>query len=260
MNNSLRNESCKNKINTNYEFFFRGAVSGMVGTLLSYPCDTIKTCAQTKTLVKYTPAFLYNRGIMFPLVSVGIEKAGVFGIYNNLALRLKKYNLNPVLNDIICGAVAGVSVSFIVAPAECFKIRHQINQVNREMFKPKNLFHGLLPTFFRETLGFAIYFPAYNLIERNIYNDNITTHGAFLAGGFAGCLSWTCIYPPDMIKTKMQSGLSDSKTFLQIGQDIYKIDGLKGFWKGAKYAYSRAFLLHGGAFATMELFKKHNIK
>ena len=74
----------KNAIyNMDYISFLRGAASGMVGMILSYPLDTIKTCVQTKRYIQYNLPFLY-KGIGSSLLGIGFEKAIVFGIYNNM--------------------------------------------------------------------------------------------------------------------------------------------------------------------------------
>lgn len=235
--------------------YLKGAFSGMVGILLSHPFDTIKTNMQAKKPIQYNPKFLYM-GIKSPLAGIFVEKALVFGTYTNMHSLLAK-SCNSTLNDIISGGTAGFCASFVVTPYERIKIMLQTNnKINRDLLKPKNLFKGLSATFTREIPGFSIYFSTYNTIERKVYGGKYTLPGSFLAGGISGSLAWCFIYPQDMIKTRIQSGISENQSFNQIIKNIYKEGGPRQFYRGFHFALMRAFPLHAGTFATMEMFKR----
>jgi len=246
-----------------YITYVKGAISGMVGLILSHPFDTIKTNIQAKKEIKYNPRFLY-RGITSPLLGICIENAIVFGTYNNMYAFLKnKYNCNSVMNDIISGGFAGCCASLVVSPYEKIKIIMQTsNKLSANAFHPKNLFRlkELSATLTRETPGFAIYFLTYNQIEKTFYNGHYTLNGSFFAGGLSGSIAWCFIYPQDMIKTRMQSGVSGNKSFFQIAKDIKSEGGLLRFYKGFHFSLMRAFPLHAGTFATMEYLKRFDKK
>ena len=70
--------------NPTWQYYLKGAFAGMTGILLSHPLDTVKTHIQTgHALRDFTPGLrnLY-RGLLPPLLGVGLEKAVVFGTYN----------------------------------------------------------------------------------------------------------------------------------------------------------------------------------
>ena len=87
--------------------YLSGMISGVNAILISHPIDTIKTNIQEKKPIDFKFRSLY-RGLMAPLLGVGLEKAIVFGTYE---VALKKTN-----NHAISGGIAGLSASFIVTP------------------------------------------------------------------------------------------------------------------------------------------------
>jgi hypothetical protein len=96
--------------------YVKGAISGMFGILISHPIDTIKTHLQThKTLskIQFKPTHFY-RGILSPLLGVGLEKSLVFGTYNYC-------RNNNKLNIPLSGAISGFVASLIVSPYERIK-------------------------------------------------------------------------------------------------------------------------------------------
>lgn len=82
-------------------------ISGVNAILISHPIDTIKTNIQEKKPVDLKFLSLY-RGLMAPLLGVGLEKAIVFGTYEVAIFQLNNHALS-------CG-IAGLSASFIVTP------------------------------------------------------------------------------------------------------------------------------------------------
>lgn len=236
-----------------YSFGY-GAISGMCGLLISHPFDTIKTHIQTNQKMTYKLSHLY-RGLTPPLIGVGIEKAIVFGSFN-LA---QKY----VDSVFISGCFSGLSASLIVSPYERLKILFQqgsnkfvaLNNLNL-----KFLYKGLSATFSREVPGFGIYFTVFEKTKKNIFDNKMSTIQSFVLGGLSGAIAWVFIYPQDMIKTRVQSSLTNSGSFLKTFNEIHKTYGIKHFYKGFHLALMRAVPLHAGTFCTMELLKNNHYK
>jgi len=245
-------------------YFGCGACSGMFGVLLSHPFDTIKTIKQNVRKdqniqkIQYTPKFLY-RGLLPPLIGVGIEKSIVFGVYHNFSLFLKKY-IQPQYIPTISGFVAGVIISPIIGPIEHIKILLQSrndNVNNKISIFSKHLFRGTGATLTREPLGFAIYFTVYENIKSIIEKKrNFGAIETFFTGGFTGGFSWILIYPQDRIKTNIQNDYTNKSTYIGVAKQIYTHEGFKGFYKGFQYALLRAIFLHAGAFSMMELLQR----
>ncbi len=236
--------------------YFKGAVSGMFGIMLSQPVDAIKTHYQVNSSQKFS----YNiknfyRGVSSPLIGVGIEKAMVFGTYNYL-----KNNLN--YSTAVSGAISGFVASTVVTPYERIKILSQTNhKITKDIINPKYLFKGLSATFTREIPGFAIYFSTYEYLKDKFYtsqNKQITIPSSFIFGGLSGSMAWIFIYPQDRIKTIIQSNTQDKINIKSLIQKTYAAGGIKHFYQGFSFAIGRAILLHSGTFAMMEILNNIN--
>jgi Mitochondrial carrier protein len=221
------------------EYFLYGYMGGMMGVLASHPIDTMKTNIQ-----KGQPILIHQlyRGLLPPLLGVGLEKSIVFGVYETTRPYTK--------NDILSGALAGSCASFVVTPFERLKILLQTGQT----FTHRNLFQGLSATFSRETPGFAIYFYTYNKLKQD---RQLSPFHNFLHGALAGIASWVFIYPQDRIKTCIQSSRDKNIRFMEALQMIHNEKGVISFYKGFHYALLRAVPLHATAFMTVEYCKTY---
>lgn len=249
-------QECKSSVsmNSTWQYYFKGAIAGMTGILLSHPIDTVKTHIQTGNIMRnFTPSIrnLY-KGLIPPLIGVGLEKAIVFGTYNYV---------NKNINNIsLSGAIAGFSAAVIVSPYERLKILRQNNiGINRQELSLKFLFRGLGATWTREVPGFAIYFSVYEWLKHTNHTQHgkkIALHNSFIYGGISGFSAWVFIYPQDRIKTILQSNNSN-QGFTNVMKDIYSKGGMRYFYSGFSWAVARAMLLHSGTFCMMEFLTKY---
>jgi len=237
--------------------YVKGALSGMFGILISHPVDSIKTHMQTNknmSSFQFKPVHLY-RGIMSPLLGVGLEKSLVFGTYNFCH---NKQNMNIPIS----GALSGFVASLIVSPYERIKILRQ-NQTDfkfKECMKSDFLFKGLSATFTREVPGFAIYFSTYEYLKNKFYtsqNKEIDILSSFVFGGVAGSTAWVFIYPQDRIKTIIQSNNNGKANITELIKTTYQNGGVRQFYSGFSLAIARAVLLHSGTFCMMEILNKN---
>lgn len=232
----------------NNEFLY-GMIGGMVGVITSHPFDTIKTRIQSRTSLTIKEAIkigsLY-RGLPSPLVGIMIEKSIVFGFYDKSKTLIK--------NDFINGIIGGLMCSIIVTPFDKIKIHYQNNNVNNKLML-KNLYNGFIPTVFRETPGFGIYFTTYNYLNDN-FNKDKNLGKNFVYGSLSGLSAWMFIYPMDLIKTTIQSS-NEKKEIKQVVNNIYKTGGISSFYKGFSLACMRCMPLHGGVFFGYEMSKKY---
>jgi hypothetical protein len=194
------------------------------------------------------------RGIKAPLIGVGLEKAIVFGTYENMKKFSESYTDNVYQNRIVSGACSGFMASFIVTPVERFKILSQTNEKFKlKDINPRFLYKGLSATFTREMPGFAIYFSVYEgLKEHYSSKSKLNTLHYFAYGGISGGISWIFIYPQDLVKTQMQAKKKTNISFVNTVSNIYKERGVKGFFRGFRFALLRAIPLHAGTFSMVE--------
>jgi hypothetical protein len=229
--------------------YLNGMISGVNAILISHPIDTIKTNIQENKQVDFKFRSLY-RGLMAPLLGVGLEKAIVFGTY--------EVAMNKTNNYALSGGIAGLSASFIVTPFERVKILLQTNQtIVKDMITPKFLYQGWSATLYREMPGFAIYFSTYNTLKKAKGEANVTLMDSFTYGAIAGSTSWLFIYPQDRIKTHIQALNERKLGFIGGFREILKEGGYKGFYRGFHFALMRAIPLHATAFMSYELCKKY---
>jgi len=87
-------------------------------------------------------------------------------------------------------------------------------------------------------------------------DDRMTFTQSFVAGGIAGVASRTITSPLDVVKILAQVGTKDTRQgFLKSFGNIYKNEGLKGFWKGNGIACVRLFPYNAVQFATFTKLK-----
>lgn len=129
----------------------------------------------------------------------------------------------------------------------------------------KGLFTALHMCILKESLGTAFYFWFFECslnyinIKKNInyinnkqqykkYNKNFLL--TFLCGGGAGLCNWIITMPVDIIKTKIISYKinSNAKDYLKLSTcifNIYKENGILGFYKGFKIIFFRSIIVNG---------------
>ena len=248
--------------------FICGSIGGFCGVIISHPFDTIKTRIQSNTATSIFKAIqmkqLYS-GLAPPLFGIMLEKSIVFGFYNES----KKQGLNNFWSGIIGGFMS----TLVVTPVDRLKIYYQnnkfsIKQNNKslEKFRFNNLYKGFVPTIFRETPGFGIYFSTYNYltIKYNSNKDNLFK--TFIAGSLSGFVSWIFIYPSDLIKTIYQSNYKSNMSLIDVikyiannnNEKFLIVKCIKNFYRGFPLAIMRAMPLHGGVFMGYEFAKKLN--
>jgi len=187
----------------------------------------------------------------------------------------------------ICGLITGLVTSILLCPIEHVKIQlqtkqHQGSIIPRSCSKLssygvakqiicsehglKGIYRGFFATCLRQGPSFAIYFPAYHILKEaigsNNDNDNNTNKwwSSALAGGLAGSLAWTIVYPVDVIKSRIQSLPIDTiyvkkQSFYYIARNIYQNEGgiiSLIFSRGLAVTILRAFPVNGTIFFVYE--------
>eukprot|EP00116_Pleurobrachia_bachei_P015591 sb/3475853/ len=81
------------------------------------------------------------------------------------------------------------------------------------------------------------YFAAYELTKSRFRASNGSDDLAFwqvlVAGGFAGWANWAWGIAPDVVKTRYQTAPEGKyKSAMSVVPELYKTEGVKGFFKG----------------------------
>lgn len=224
--------------NNYYKYYINGMLSGCVATVISHPFFTIKTCLQNGQPYQKNLKFLY-RGFNRAFIGYGIEKTLVFGTYNSIITKMN-FDHNNVLHSSMAGFLSGLVGSLSITVAEQLTIDKQRGIRNYNLF---HLYKGLIPTMYRESLGFTIYFTVYDQLSKK-FNKSKKTMSTMLIGTLAITSAWSIITPIDKIKTNIQSGV--------------KIDvhNLATAYKGFQFALMRAIPFHVTCFVVFEKLMK----
>ena len=107
----------------------------------------------------------------------------------------------------------------------------------------------------------GINFLTYNYLNNN-YNKNKKKYKNLLFGSLSGICSVTFAYPFDTIKRRMQlSGEFGNKNYINFNDcitKIYKINGIRTFYRGLIPCYYKIFPANGIYFLVIEFLKKQN--
>ncbi|XP_039124812.1 calcium-dependent mitochondrial ATP-magnesium/phosphate carrier protein 3-like [Dioscorea cayenensis subsp. rotundata] len=152
---------------------------------------------------------------------------------------------------LIAGGVAGATSRTATAPLDRLKVVLQV-QTKRAQILPaiKDIWReGRFLGFFRGN-GLnvmkvapesAIRFYAYEMLKNFIGSmegeskSDIGASGRLIAGGMAGAVAQTAIYPMDLVKTRLQTYTSESGQVPSIGKlskDIWIQEGPRAFYRG----------------------------
>jgi len=118
----------------------------------------------------------------------------------------------------------------------------------------------------REAPGWAVYFAAYETLKpffRKFLNETVWLY--IVAGGLSGTISWVFGYPQDVIKNRLQldtekkyrrHSLINDGGIINCTKDIWRQQGLLGFWKGFGITAVRGFIANAATFLAYEEVKK----
>lgn len=144
-------------------------------------------------------------------------------------------------NLMLSGLLGGFLPSIISSPIEytrSYQIKNNISlsASSIELYKThgaKYLSHGLISTGLRDsiyTIGFFSLTPLLDeKIKVTVSGSNLSTVGA---GIISGTISAFLSHPFDTIKSEQQFKHLGKKSVAQVASDIYKRNGLHGFFKG----------------------------
>ncbi|GAB2232001.1 hypothetical protein Droror1_Dr00011021 [Drosera rotundifolia] len=280
-----------------------GTVGGAAQLIVGHPFDTIKVKLQSQpvplpgqppkysgamdavrqTLAAEGPRGLY-KGMGAPLATVAAFNALLFTVRGQMESLLRSKPGEPLSigQQVVCGAGAGVAVSFLACPTELIKCRLQAQSalagagsaavavkyggpmdVARHVLAEagvKGLFKGLVPTFAREVPGNAVMFGVYEGLKKFLAGDKEPSElgrgSLIVAGGLAGASFWLGVYPADVVKSVIQ--VDDYKQPKYSGsvdafRKILAAEGAKGLYKGFGPAMARSVPANAACFLAYEV-------
>ncbi|KAK1261584.1 Mitochondrial carnitine/acylcarnitine carrier-like protein [Acorus gramineus] len=282
-----------------------GTIGGAAQLICGHPFDTIKVKLQSQPaplpgqLPKYSGAMnavkqtiaaegaggLY-KGMGVPLATVAAFNAVLFSVRGLMGslLRSEPGSLLSVNQQLICGAGAGVAVSFLACPTELIKCRLQAQSalaggpspspsvvqysgpmdvakhVLRSEGGIRGLYKGMVPTLAREIPGNAAAFGSYEALKQYFAGGKDTsglgTGPLIVAGGLAGAAFWVSVYPTDVVKSVIQVDDHQNPRFsgsVDAFRKILASEGVRGLYRGFGPAMARSVPANAVCFVAYEV-------
>lgn len=292
--------------------FWAGYISGALGILIGNPLDLLKTRLQSSSAAaerisvahptsyasQFTTASSLIRGATAPILGYGALNALLFMSYNRCnAWMTPGYDPNVAYNEtvpslgsvFIAGVMGGLATWIVSTPTELIKCREQVSTTPTSSFALtkailkaeglKGLYHGGTITVLRDSFGYGVYFWAYEFSTRLLAQQVSTDHGpkveamkVLLCGGISGVVSWTSIFPLDVLKTRIQTqALQSAETqpllagiaakeakvgALDMARRVFAEEGAGAFFRGVGICSVRAFVVNAAQWAMYEWIMK----
>ncbi|KYR00575.1 mitochondrial substrate carrier family protein [Tieghemostelium lacteum] len=267
--------------------FIAGSASGVACTLAGHPFDTLKVRLQTEgtkgrfnglfhcltTTIKEEGFLGLYKGATPPMIGMSIINSCMFGAMTIIKSKIHTDTTTPISipEIMLAGAVTGWVVSLVACPIETVKSKLQVQYFGVKVYNGpidcirktgiKGLYKAFIPTGFQRTSLWA-YFGGYEFSVRKLRSEDgtISVGRSFLAGGIAGTCFWCTNFPFDVIRSRImtQPDVKPGEVprysgMIDCAKKIYKIDGLKGFWKGFTPCLLRTFPANGATFVAYEM-------
>lgn len=246
-------------------YYFGGIFAGFAGTLVSQPFDTCKIHLQTQRPMNFASrSFKENilwayRGALPCVIGYGIEKSLVFGTYSTTC-NLLKLDEHNVSHTFFAGLISGLVASISITPAEQLKTDQQLKKSS--VYTLQHLYKGFKYTALRESIGFSIYFSAYNQLSKQfnrVETDSFATKigKSGILGACSAFIAWIPIYPIDLNKTRIQSGDAFNSFITELNAEK-GIGKIKFLYRGYHFGMMRAVPFHSTCFMVFEILKSCN--
>ncbi|KDQ55687.1 hypothetical protein JAAARDRAFT_37096 [Jaapia argillacea MUCL 33604] len=280
-----------------------GTAGGIAQVLVGQPFDIVKVRMQTSAagtykgmldcagrILRNEGPLAFYKGTVPPLVGIGACVSIQFGVLEYTKRVFASQNVDngvggpdgKLLSNgqlYLAGVFAGVGNSVVSGPVEHLRIRLQTQDAKNPVFSGPfdavkkiakshgiaGIYKGQVVTLWRESVGYGIYFLAYEklvqreMAKKGIRRDEISLGNAILYGAAAGYALWAVIYPIDMIKSRMQTdgftpatGQKYTST-LDCVRKVWKTEGPRAFSRGLVPTLIRSPFANGATFLGFEL-------
>jgi len=245
-----------------------GGLAGSAGIVVGHPFDTIKVRMQMHS--KQLLGGNLFRGMGAPVATAAFVNASIFSSYGyTCRLYEDHFGQDSVWKNVVGGAVSGVVSSFWLCPTEHVKVRLQLckqgiyrNTLDATVQITKShglvgLYRGLAATVVRQVPSFSVYFGVYDPIKEQC-NRRLKQEwfASIVAGGTAGSMAWTAVYPIDLIKSRIQSLPLDAshseQSMWKVGKSVVQEGGWRALYRGLGITIFRAFPVNGIIFCVYE--------
>ena len=249
--------------------FINGCIAGSIGALVVFPIDVTKTRMQNQNktkvilyknswdcfgkLIRYEGFRGMYKGVVPQILGVSPEKA--IKLYTNKYVR-ENLPFSGISNEILAGCAGGAAQVSVTNPLEIMKIQYQMNKnktmVIREVWNKvggfRGIYRGSSACFLRDIPFSGIYFPVYFTLKEKTGNN-------FISGTIAGIPAAFLVTPADVVKTRLQTNISNNNGLLDCFSTILKNEGITALYKGSMMRVIRSSPQFG---ITLWLYEKLN--
>lgn len=237
------------------------------------------------------------KGIAPPLLGFSAMNSIQFGVYDNCLHKLEHGFTNhpSLLNAMIAGGMGGLAQVPLCVPMELVRIRmqvqgvgekgksffslHQTSRAHRlyensldcaiKLYRAHGLpglYPGLMITIVRDVPGCAVYYSAWEYLCRKFTQMGETRHdmsvpSLMMAGGLCGVAGWVCVYPLDVVKTRLQiDGAGSAREYtgaLDCIAKSYRQGGVRVFFRGITATVVRAFPCNAATLMAYALINRY---
>ena len=238
-----------------------GCTAGFVAVMVAHPVETIKVRMQAQktgyrwrdilTLVK-NPYY----GIAPHLPHYGAMNILRFGAYE-FAKPLFGVRDGQTMchwQRFACGSFSGLMVAGTLHP---FFVVRTIQQANRIGFQEtvstlwnlegvRGFFRTYDVNLIRLGVAFGVFFSSYAVVKERLSDRDgrLGALGRSLAGGITGVMTWSSIYPIDVLQSRLVTQPIGHRTYHRArdcAMDMYREGGLRIFTRGYSAVLIRAF-------------------
>ncbi|RNA01119.1 mitochondrial coenzyme A transporter SLC25A42 [Brachionus plicatilis] len=191
------------------------------------------------------------------------------------ALSTKK----KIFTSLIAGSLAGAVAKTTIAPLDRAKINFQVRKApfsykalfnflhnDYSLHGFRNLWRGNTASMVRVMPSAGINFTSHEQYKRilNVDQTNPTPLKRFLAGSLAGATAAFFTYPLDIARARMAvTNKSQFGNLVEIFNETYKLEGIRGFFRGYTVSLLGALPYAGSAYfvyETLKIFHKNKNK
>ena len=188
----------------------------------------------------------------------------MFGSYAHLRHQIERVTPtgfgrdHPLVLASVAGFGTGICTAGISTPLELLKCQRQVTTGSSipGLSSISSWFRGFYATLVRQSLGNAIFFGTYQALkdyslekqeeEGLLLQQPLSKVQLIGCGSCAGAISWTLVYPLDVIKSHVQITTTEGRlSYRQVVQSIVRESGVRGFTRGIGPTIARSVPVNG---------------
>lgn len=248
-----------------------GLSAGIIGTLIGYPLDVLKTRMQTgetrngisvlASILRMEGMSGLYKGVGPPLLSLSILNTMSFTSYSYFRESFGGSNGWDYRNG-LAGMMGAPAFAMISTLENRLKTQMQLYSYQNSLECAQTLVrnHGVLSLYTghvvntaREAVFVSTYFFVYEGMKEGLVNGiSLSPKTAIpVAGGIAGATSWAVSFPLDCVRAGVQGQLKSTGS-IGVARELVRKHGIAGLYNGVWPSIARAFLVSGSRFSAYE--------